>query len=144
MFNQHYKSTWKKWCDLQVELIWYTRFFGRTIWEQIAETMELTGLTLKVSMLLVLLSASRISEITNMRVYYWTNQPSIYTFAVPHLPKTCQKGQKPHSGLKFYNFPGDGKLCKTIDSYLDLLMLSRKYSSFWSGRFLQVKFAIFY
>ena len=78
-------------------------------------------LTLKVSMLLSLLSASRVSEITNLRVDYLTKHSSVYTFAIPHLTKTCRRGKKPHPNLKFYNFPGESKLCvcKTIDSYLE-------------------------
>ena len=78
-------------------------------------------LTLKVSMLLSLLSASRVSEITNLRVDYLTKHSSVYTFAIPHLTKTCRRGKKPHSNLKFYNFPGESKLCvcKAIDSYLE-------------------------
>lgn len=40
-------------------------------------------LTLNVSMLLVLLSTSRVSEITNFRVDYLTKRSSVYTFAVP-------------------------------------------------------------
>ena len=78
-------------------------------------------LTLKVSMLLSLLSASRVSEITNLRVDYLTKHSSVYTFAIPHLTKTCRRGKKPHPNLKFYNFPGDSKLCvcKAIDSYLE-------------------------
>ena len=78
-------------------------------------------LTLKVSMLLSLLSASRVSEITNLRVDYLTKHSSVYTFAIPHLTKTCRSGKKPRPNLKFYNFPGDSKLCvcKTIGSYLE-------------------------
>ena len=78
-------------------------------------------LKLKVSMLLSLLSASRVSEITNLRVDYLTKHSSIYTFAIPHLTKTCRRDKKPHPNLKFYNFPGDNKLCvfKAIDSYLE-------------------------
>ena len=78
-------------------------------------------LTPKVSMLLSLLSASRVSEITNLRVDYLTKHSSVYTFAIPHLTKTCRRGKKPHPNLKFYNFPGDSKLgvCKAIDSYLE-------------------------
>ena len=41
-------------------------------------------LTLKVSMLLSLLSASRVSEITNLRVDYLTKHSSVDTFAIPH------------------------------------------------------------
>ena len=78
-------------------------------------------LTLKVSMLLSLLSASRVSEIINLRVDYLTKHSSVYTFVTPHLTKTCRRGKKPHPNLKFYNFPGDNKLCvcKAIDSYLE-------------------------
>ena len=77
-------------------------------------------LTLNVSMLLSLLSASKVSEITNLRVDYLTKHSCVYTFAFPHLTKTCQRGRKPHLNLKFYNFPSDSKLCvwKAIDSYL--------------------------
>ena len=78
-------------------------------------------LTLKVSMLLSLLSASRVSEITSLRVDYLTKHSSVYTFAIPHLTKTCWRGRKPHPNLKFYNFPGDSKLCvcKATGSYLE-------------------------
>ena len=41
-------------------------------------------LTGKVSMLLSLLSASRVSEITNLRVDYLTRHSSLYTFPIPH------------------------------------------------------------
>ena len=78
-------------------------------------------LTLKVSMLLSLLSASRVSEIINLRVDYLTKHSSVHTFAIPHSKKTCRRGKEPHPNLKFYNFPGDSKLCvcKAIDSYLE-------------------------
>ena len=66
---------------------------------------------LKVSIFLALLSASRVSEITNLRMDYLTNHLSVYTFAVTHLAKTCQMGKKPHLNPKFYNFPGDSKFC---------------------------------
>ena len=77
-------------------------------------------LTMKVSMLLSLLSPSRVSEITNLRLDYFTKHSSVYTFAIPQLTKTFRRGKKPHPSLKFYNFPGDSKLCvcKAIDSYL--------------------------
>ena len=73
------------------------------------------------SMSLLLLSTSRVSEITNLRVDYLTRNSSVYTFPIPHLTKTCQNSKKPHLNLKFHNFPGDSKLyiCKTIDSYLE-------------------------
>ena len=72
-------------------------------------------------MLLSLLSASRVSEITNLRVDYLTKHSSVYIFAIPHLTKTCRRAKKPHPNLKFYNFPGESKLCvcKAIDSYLE-------------------------
>ena len=78
-------------------------------------------LTPKVSMLLSLLSASRVSEITNLRMDYLTKHSSFYTFAIAHLTKTYRRSKKPHPILKFYNFPGDNKLgvCKAIDSYLE-------------------------
>ena len=77
--------------------------------------------TLKVSMLLPLLAASRVSDITNLRKDYLTKHSSVYTLAIPHLTTTCWKHKKPHPNLKFYNFLGDSKLCvcKTIDSYLE-------------------------
>ena len=52
---------------------------------------------------------------------YLTKNSSVYTFAIPHLTKTFRKSKKPHPNLKFYNFPGDSKLCvcKAIDSYLE-------------------------
>ena len=72
-------------------------------------------------MLLPLLSASRVSEITDLRVDYLTKHSSVFTFAIPHLTKTCRRGKKPHPNLKFYNFPGKNKLsvCKATDSYLE-------------------------
>ena len=72
-------------------------------------------------MLVTLLSASRVSDITNLRVNYLTKHSSVYKFAVPHWTKTCQRGKKPHPNMKFYKFPGDNKLCvcKAIDSYLE-------------------------
>ena len=72
-------------------------------------------------MLLVLLSASRVSEITNLRVDYLTQHSSVYMFAAPHLTKMCQRGKQLHPNLKLYNFSGDRKLyvCKAIDSYLE-------------------------
>ena len=72
-------------------------------------------------MSLLLLSTSRVSEITNLRVDYLTRNSSVYTFPISHLTKTCQNGKKPHLNLKFHNFPGDSKLyiCKTIDSFLE-------------------------
>ena len=66
-------------------------------------------LTLKISMLLSLLSASRVLEITNLRVDYLTKHSSVNAFAIPHLTKPCRRGKKPHPNLKFYNFPGDSK-----------------------------------
>ena len=81
-------------------------------------------LTLKVLMLLSLLSISRVSEITNLRVDYLTKHSSVYTFAIIHLTKTCRRGKKPLPNLRFYNFPGDSKLCvcKAIDSFLESVM----------------------
>ena len=78
-------------------------------------------LTLKVSLLLALLSASRVSEMTNLTVDHLTKHSSVYTFAIPHLTKTYQRGKKPHPNLKFYNFAEDNKLCvcKAIDFYLN-------------------------
>ena len=78
-------------------------------------------LTLKVSMLLSLFSTSRVSEITISRMDYFTKHSSVYTFFILHLTKTCRRGKKPHLNLKFYNFPGDKKLCvcKAVDSYLE-------------------------
>ena len=46
--------------------------------------------TLKVSMLLALLPASRVSEVTNLRVDYLTKHSSVYTYAVPHLTRACE------------------------------------------------------
>ena len=71
--------------------------------------------------MLSLLSASRVSEITSLRVNYLTKHSSVYTFAIPHLMKTCRRGKKPHLNLNFYNFPGDNKLCvcKAIDYFLE-------------------------
>ena len=81
-----------------------------------------------VSMLLSLLSTSKISEITNLRVDYSTQHSSVYTFTILHLTKTCRRGKKPYPNLKFCNFPGDSKLCvcKAIDSYL-------KRRNFWGA-----------
>ena len=45
---------------------------------------------LKVSMLLALLPASRVSEVTNLRVDYLTKHSSVYTYAVPHLTRACE------------------------------------------------------
>ena len=72
-------------------------------------------LTLKVSML----SASQ--GIRDQKfVDCLTENPSVYTFAVPHLTKTFQRSKKSYPILKFYIFPGNNKLClcKAIDSYL--------------------------
>ena len=66
--------------------------------------------TLKVSMLLSLLSTSRVTEITISRMNYFTKHSSVYTFSIPHLTKTCPRGKKSYLNLKFYNFPGDNKL----------------------------------
>ena len=78
-------------------------------------------LTLNVSMVPSFLSASRVLEITNLRVDYLTKHSCVYTFAIPHLTKTCQRGKKPHHNLKLYNFPSDSKLCvwKAIDSDIE-------------------------
>ena len=72
-------------------------------------------------MLLALLPVLRVLEITNMRVDYLTKRSSVYKFAVQQLTKICQRDKKPNSNLKFYNFPGDNKLCvcKAIYSYLE-------------------------
>ena len=72
-------------------------------------------------MFLALFSASRVSDITNLRMDYLTKHLSVYTFAVPHLTKTCQMGKKPHLSPTFYNFPGDNKfcVCKAIHSCLE-------------------------
>ena len=63
----------------------------------------------------------RISDITNFRVDYLLKHSSVYTFAVSHLTKTCQRGKKSYPNLKFYKFPVSKKLCvcKAIDSYLE-------------------------
>ena len=45
---------------------------------------RVSEITLKVSMLLSLLSVSRVSEITNLRVDYLTKHSSVDTFAIPH------------------------------------------------------------
>ena len=78
-------------------------------------------LALKVSMLLSLFSASKVSKITNMRVDYLTKHFSVYTFAIPHLTKTCRRGKKLQLNLNLYSFPGDSKLCvcKVIDFCLE-------------------------
>ena len=77
-------------------------------------------LALKVSMLLFF-PVSRVSEITNLRMDYLTRNLAVYAFVSPHLTKTCWRRKNPHPNLKFYNFPGDNKLCacKAIDSYLE-------------------------
>ena len=77
-------------------------------------------LTLKTSILLAILSASRVSEITNLNTEYLTKSPSVYIFAVAHLTKTCKKDKKPHPNFKFYSFPHEEKLCvcRAIDSYM--------------------------
>ena len=64
-------------------------------------------------MLLALLFAARVSKITNLR-------EDIHLFTYLQFP-TCQRGKKPHPNLKFYNFPGDNKLCvcKPTDFYLE-------------------------
>ena len=70
-------------------------------------------------MLLALLSTSRISGVTHLGMYYFTNHSSEIT---PFLPtwRTCQRSKKPQPNLKFYNFQGDSNLCvcKAIASYL--------------------------
>ena len=53
---------------------------------------------MKVSVLLALSSASRVSDITNLRVDYLTKHSSVYTLA-------CQSDKNPQPNLKFYNFP---------------------------------------
>ena len=75
---------------------------------------------LKVSMLLFF-PVSRVSEITNLRMDYLTRNLAVYAFVSPHLTKTCRRRKNPHPNLKFYNVPGDKKLCacKAIDSYLE-------------------------
>ena len=52
---------------------------------------------------------------------YLTKISSDYTFVVPHLSQTCQRGKKPHPNLKFYNFFNDKEFCvsKAIDSHLE-------------------------
>ena len=76
-------------------------------------------LTLKVLILFALLSASRVSEVTNLRMDYLTKHSSVYTFGIRRLMKTCQRGKKPHPNLKFYNFSVDKLcVCKAIDSYI--------------------------
>ena len=73
---------------------------------------------LKVSMLLALFSASRVTEITNLRLNVMTKHSYVYKFPVPHLMKTCQRGKKLDPNLKFYNLPSDNKICvcKVINS----------------------------
>ena len=45
----------------------------------------------------------------------------LFTYLLFLIWQTCRRDKKPHPNLKFYNFPGDSKLCvcKTIDSYLE-------------------------
>ena len=62
-------------------------------------------LTLKVSILLALLSASRVSEITYLRVDYSTKHSSFYTIAILHLTKTCRRGKKPPPKSAFLQLP---------------------------------------
>ena len=71
-------------------------------------------LILKVPMLLTLLSALRYQRF-NLRVDYLKKHPSIYTFAVPHLTETCQRGKRVPI-WKFYNFPIDScpERCKVL------------------------------
>ena len=45
-------------------------------------------LTLKVSMMLTLLSASKVSEVTNLTVDFLTKCRAVHKFCVPHLTKT--------------------------------------------------------
>ena len=91
-------------CDAESVLDFVKKFPGNDL---VSDKL----LTLKVSMLLSLLSASRVSEISNLRADYLTKHLSVYTFAVPRLIKICQKGEKLHPNLKFYNFEDDNKLC---------------------------------
>ena len=65
--------------------------------------------------------ASKVSEITNLGVDYLKK-----TFICLHIccwpfDKDLSIGEKNHPNLKFYNFPGDNKLCvcKAIDSYTE-------------------------
>ena len=67
-------------------------------------------LILNILMLLALLSSSRVSEITNLNVDYLTKHPSVYTLAVPHLTKDCQRGKRPHPNLEFFNLPSDDQI----------------------------------
>ena len=62
-------------------------------------------LTLKVSMLLALLSASKASEITSSRVDYLKKYSSVYTFAIPHLTKTKSEGHKTPTRSEVLQFP---------------------------------------
>ena len=43
-------------------------------------------------MLLSLLSASRVSEVANLREDYFTKYPSVYKIAISYLTKTSQMG----------------------------------------------------
>ena len=71
-------------------------------------------------MSLALLSARRVSEITNIRVDYLTKNMSTGIFAVYYLTKTCQRGKNPNPYLEVDHFSRCNKpsICKANDSCL--------------------------
>ena len=76
-------------------------------------------LTLKLTTILALTSASRASENTNLDIRYLAKSPKVFCFTFSKVSKTWKKGQQAPL-IKFFKFDQDERLCvcKTIDQYL--------------------------
>ena len=77
-------------------------------------------LTFKLTALLSLIAASRVSEITNLNIDYLAKHPTVYVFTFTKVSKSWKRGQKaPTMKFKIYDLDDSLCVCKTIDQYLE-------------------------
>ena len=86
----HFDEDTLNFCIRKVVKIFEIFNFFFYIWNGCAKSLHLH-----------LVFASRVSEITNLRVNYLTKQSSVYTFAVSSLTKPCQRSKKSSQAWSF-------------------------------------------
>ena len=77
-------------------------------------------LTFKLTTLLSLTAASRVSEITNLDIDFLDKHHNMYIFTFSKVSKTWKQGQKtPTLDFKVYDLDPSLCVCRTIDQYLE-------------------------
>ena len=83
------------------------------------EDLDLKQLTLKLSILLALTSASRASEMSYLNIEIMAHNEEKYLFGFPVVTKNSRQN-RPRPDISYVCFPEDRQLCvvKTLDCYI--------------------------